>query len=86
MKYYSENTVRGIIKGVAHTALEQSENYADAILQNLQCIEIKEPHGRLIDADNVSSQDIEFCSTNDRHFVVIHSPTIIEASKERDNG
>ena len=38
------------------------------------------PHARLINADNVSSEDIEFCSTIYRYFITTNSPTIIEAS------
>ena len=56
MRYYSEDTVRSIIKSTAHTALEQSSNFADAMLQNRPCIEIEEPHGRLIDMDDLTSR------------------------------
>ena len=93
MRYYSENTVRNIIKGVAHTALEQSVNFADVILQNHQSIEISEPHGRCVDADAIVSK-CEFWSMSrgDKYFELRISneivkaflkdaPTIIEASK-----
>ena len=93
MRYYSEDTVRDIIEGVAHAALEQSGNYADVILQNHKSIEISEPHGRCVDADAIVSK-CEFWSMSrgDKYFELRISneivkaflkdaPTIIEASK-----
>jgi len=40
MKYYSEESVRQIIKAVAHTALECSDNYADEHLRNQPSVDI----------------------------------------------
>ena len=94
MRYYSEETVRDIINVVAHTALEQSENYADAILQNQPSIEIKEPHGDLIDKQAVVKQlskawavecDSDFANKSVWRIIEKEAPTIIEAStKERE--
>jgi len=94
MRYYSEDTVRDIIKGVAQ-ALEQSGNYADVILQNHQSIEIREPHGRCVDADAIVSK-CEFWSMSrgDKYFELRISneivkaflkdaPTVLEASNQQ---
>lgn len=90
MRYYSEDTVRDIINGVAHTALAHSKikDYTDAILQNHQSIEISEPHGDLIDRDNLAKQTkINICKTGDDYDdmwkAIYDAPTILEASKER---
>ena len=87
MRYYSEDTVRDIIKGVAHTALEQSENFADAILQNKPNIEISEPHGDLIDRQKLLEHRFEVYDSNEEvcedyieTYHVIEAPIIIEAS------
>ena len=94
MKYYSEETVRNIINGVAHTALEQSENYADVILQNHQSIEISEPHGRLADADKMLSMLERSCGTDSLADTIAreilkglikNAPTVLEATEERQN-
>ena len=89
MRYYSEDTVRDIIKGVAHTALEQSENFADAILQNKPNIEISEPHGDLIDRQKLLEHRFEVYDSNEElcedyieTYHVLEAPTIIEASTE----
>jgi len=93
MKYYSEETVQDIIKRVAHTVLAQSQikNYTDAILQNKPHIEIKEPHGRLVDVDriiDISNSNISYYR-NDTIYVKMYeyiiqvlseSPTVLEAS------
>ena len=91
MRYYSENTVRDIIEGVAHTALAQSKikNYADAILQNKPNIKISEPHGDLIDRDNLAKHTkINICKTGDDYDdmwkAIYDAPTILEASPSTD--
>ena len=43
MKYYSEETVKGL--------LEQMDSHFVKYLENLPSIEVNEPHGRLVDAD-----------------------------------
>lgn len=59
MKYYSEESIR----------LWQRD--FDSSLDDYPCIEIKEPHGELIDRDYVKKNQI---SLND-------APVILEASK-----
>ena len=46
MKYYSENTVKGL--------LEQLDSHFVKYLDNLPSIEVKEPHGMCIDADKLT--------------------------------
>jgi len=48
MKYYSEETVKEIIEDTVNATLHICKPKND-----YPCIEIKEPHGRLIDADEV---------------------------------
>lgn len=43
MRYYSENTVKGL--------LEQIDSFYVKELEKLPSFEIKEPHGRLVNAD-----------------------------------
>lgn len=94
MKYYSEDTVRRIIRIVAHTALEQLSLYADNVLQKQPSIEIKEPHGRLVDADQLKqkTQSWTIGRRDDFYSLVINAnatikaildsaPTVLEASK-----
>ena len=94
MRYYSEDTVRKIIRIFAHTALEQSSLYADHILQNQPSIEIKTSHGRLIDADKLKKKVELFTITrvdeclkvvvNGNYIVgqiLDNAPTVLEASK-----
>lgn len=58
MKYYSEETVRKIIKSCAHLALEQLDGYADEKLRHFPSIEIpSEPFGDLIDRDAILASD-----------------------------
>ena len=87
MRYYSEDTVRSIIKSIAHTALEQSSNFADAMLQNQPFIEIEEPHGDIKDTDDVMNR-LALKPTYDATSTLLsigsaidESPTIIKASK-----
>ena len=94
VKYYSEDTVRRIIRIVAHTALEQLSLYADNVLQKQPSIEIKEPHGRLVDADQLKqkTQSWTIGRRDDFYSLVINAnatikaildsaPTVLEASK-----
>lgn len=94
MRYYSEDTVRGIIKIVAHTALEQLSLYADDVLQNQPSIEIKEPHGDLGDISELYVDILADLQTSkiqtlqdvlkilNEHFD--NAPTILEASNKED--
>ena len=54
MRYYSEDTVRKIIRSVAHTALEQMNSFADSALAHQPSIELPDKYGRLVDADHVA--------------------------------
>ena len=88
MRYYSEDTVRRIIRTFAHTALEQLSLYADNILQNQPSIEIKTPHGGLIDEADLRDRAYNM-QIRDRisfpealSLALLDAPTILEASKE----
>ena len=47
MRYYSENTVKGLLK--------QLDAHFVKYLESLPSIEIKEPHGRCVDIDRMIS-------------------------------
>ena len=84
MKYYSEDTVRKIVRSVAHTALEQMDNFADAVLAYQPNIELPDKHGRLIDADKLreallSDEDDRFFTIEDID-EVDNAPTVLEAN------
>ena len=88
MKYYSEETVRKIIKSVAHTALECSDNFADAIIRNRSCIEIPTQHGRLGDLDKLFDDLKHMCVLDSLTYTTAHeilqglvknAETVIEA-------
>lgn len=81
MKYYSEETVKGL--------LEQLDSHFVKYLENLPCIEIKEPHGRCVDADKMFSMLKNACCTDSLadtiardilEGLIKNAPTIIEAS------
>ena len=87
MKYYSEETVKGL--------LEQMDSHFVKYLENLPSIEVK-PHGRLIDADMaIKNLDKYYCKECDNwngvkcktceHYwamqVLEDAPTVLEASK-----
>ena len=91
MKYYSENTVKGL--------LEQLDSHFVKYLENLPSIEIKEPHGRLVDADimkeafetaaiieasrDKGNEQIYIDRVRLVHGIIDRTPTVLEASKER---
>lgn len=74
MKYYSEESIR----------LWQRD--FDSSLDDYPCIEIKEPHGRLIDADTLMKKvretadfpSYEWCKAIE---CLEEAPTVLEASK-----
>ena len=91
MKYYSEDTVKGL--------LEQMDSHFVKYLDNLPSIEVKEPHGRCIDADFAITQEKNYyckdcnnwngirCKTCEHDWIMMvldDAPTVIEASKERE--
>ena len=86
MKYYSEDTVRKIIRSVAHTALEQMDNFADSALAHQPYIEFPDNHGRLGDLDRVRERlgDDTFICYDCRRLlddVFDTAPTVLEANR-----
>lgn len=75
MRYYSEDTVRKIIRSVAHTALGQMDNFADSALAHQPSIELPDNHGRLIDADAFKASLLEWLMKFVTH------PNFLEAKK-----
>lgn len=80
MKYYSENTVKGL--------LEQMDSHFVKYLEKLPSIEIEEPHGRCIDADefkaSIHMNHLNKFATNKDVQVLYKllndAPTVLEAS------
>lgn len=93
MKYYSEEIVKKIIKDAMDYAMTISSS-VPLDISNYPSIEIKEPHGRCIEADPLmtrfNSKQYE-AEMNGSHakakaysassFFVCFAPTILEASK-----
>ena len=85
MKYYSEDTVKEIIKDTVNATLhicKPKEVYP--------CIEIKEPHGRLVQAEDVKNilrSGVSVDCDSDKDYVcslIDDLPTVIEASEETE--
>ena len=76
MRYFSEKTIAGL--------LEQIDKHYVEELDKLPSIEIKEPHGRLIDADEVKKKKKhsykEFCENVVSVYDIDNAPTVLEAS------
>ena len=70
MKYYSEDTVKGL--------LEQLDSHFVKYLDSMPSIEIKEPHGRCIDVDALPIKDEWSLVGTD---VVWDAPTVLEATE-----
>ena len=83
MRHYSEDTVRKIIRSVAHTALEQMDNFIDSTLANQPSIELPDRHGRLIDAEEaIDYWDAEMMVIDkySMHQFLNRIPTVLEAA------
>ena len=78
MKYYSEKDVEGL--------LNQMDSHFVKYLENLPSIEIKEPHGDLIERDGLSLNYITDYNLEGHAVVeledVLNAPTVLEASAE----
>lgn len=90
MKYYSEETVKGL--------LEQMDSHFVKYLENLPSIEVNEPHGRCIDADVLLQKNTLIERNVERKGVVYKQydsvvfadeiedvPTVLEATEGRKN-
>lgn len=81
MRYYSEDTVKGL--------LEQLDSHFVKYLENLPSIEIEEPHGRCIDADefkaSIHMNHLNKFATNKDVQVLYKllndAPTVLEAKE-----
>lgn len=79
MKYYSEETVKGL--------LEQLDSHFVKYLENLPSIEIKEPHGDLIERSEVVScldRYIKFNLEQDNDISAVRALSFVEADALRD--
>lgn len=81
MKYYSEDIVKGL--------LEQLDSHFVKYLDSMPSIEIKEPHGDLIDADELDAK-VKRLVLLDYQFdalgccgLVATAPTVLEATGGR---
>lgn len=90
MKYYSEDTVRKIIRSVAHTALEQMNNFADSALAHQPSIELPDKYGDLIERDkllewqNITCIDTGMWQTDFdavKYSVIKNAPVVLKASE-----
>lgn len=72
MRYYSEETVKGL--------LERMDSHFVKYLESLHSIEIKEPHGRCIDVDALPIKDEWSLVGTD---VIWDAPTVLEATDWR---
>ena len=89
MKYYSEDTVKGL--------LEQLDSHFVKYLESLPSIEVNEPHGRCIDADAFKKRITKALKyfkghpnfvlakkvTDDFCLDIDEEPTVIEATEGR---
>ena len=80
MKYYSDDTVKGL--------LEQLDSHFVKYLDSLPFIEIKKPHGRLIDADELeeyydcleADNGVYMEEAGETLETINNAPTVLEAS------
>lgn len=68
MRYYSEDTVRNIIKIMAHSFLEEGKTFADTLLKNQPSVVIRKPHGRSIDADKLKDTIVRCINDAEKEF------------------
>ena len=87
MKYYSEETVKNMLKDTRVEIL--TRNRYGSLVQDFRIIrpkaedypsiEIPEPHGRIIDEKRITS--VETHKRGDVYSIEVEAPTILEASE-----
>jgi len=95
MKYYSEETVKKIVKDAMNYGMTISSSVPMDI-NNYPVIEIKEPHGDLIDRNEVKKLTTILVQEFEKHYgidvtedflrmayekTIENAPTVVEASK-----
>ena len=89
MRYFSEETVRQIIKDAMEYGMRISQTQPMDI-ESYPSIEIKEPHGRCIDADELEKVVEKMVICDSYEYTIAHemvkkllkmAPTVLEAAE-----